>query len=585
MVIKLDMAKAYDRVSWCGFFHSTRGLKQGDPLAPALFILGAELLSRMLNNLTHDQFFNGFYMEKRGPQVTHLSFADDIIIFTSGRRASLQKIMNILEGYEQTSGQLINKNKSHFMTSPSAFPYTIRRNQQITGFSRKDSPLTYLGCPLYTGRKRIIHFNSISSKVIVKLVANFFWGMDQNKNKYHWASWKKLAIPQDEGGIGNSSFWWDNWLGIGHLASFRIQGGRPGNIQVSHFWDSGSWDIQKLNNIALAHMIPEILQIPISYNPQVLDKPIWKPTATGNFTCSSAWNVVRRSGPKLFINRKIWHKKIPFEWSFCLWRALRNKLPTDDRVAKFGPPTVNRYVCCLGPQAESVDHIFSREMPLSTLLTKWWRNKDNNEVHKLLIDTLPIVVIWQKPNKGTVKVNSDGSALTNPGKMGAGAMIRDDHGDFIYAIASPLGEGSNNLAETEAAILGLNWCVNNGFTKIHLEADSALLIHWLTTDATPPWTLTIAIQKLRHLCHQCETITYTHAYREANTPADSLSKLSHNLPAITHYPNLNELPSQIRGQIHLDKLAIPAFRHKLTRKLINPTMVVPSSSNNSNAHV
>nr|XP_016490751.1 PREDICTED: uncharacterized protein LOC107810475 [Nicotiana tabacum] len=126
VVIKLDMAKAYDRVSWsftcimlrrmgfneriidmiwktmsnnwysviingtrCDFFHSTRGLKQGDLLAPSLFIIGAELLFRMLNKLTHDKFFNGFYMEKRGPQVKHLSFADDIIIFTSGGRASL----------------------------------------------------------------------------------------------------------------------------------------------------------------------------------------------------------------------------------------------------------------------------------------------------------------------------------------------------------------------------------------------------------------------------------------------------------------------------------------------------------------
>lgn len=104
----------------------------------------------MLNNLTHDQFFNGFYMEKRGPQITHLSFADDIIIFTYGSRTSLQKIMDILQAYEDTSGQLINKIKSHFMTSPCAFQCTIKRVQQVTGFSKNESPITYLGCPLYT---------------------------------------------------------------------------------------------------------------------------------------------------------------------------------------------------------------------------------------------------------------------------------------------------------------------------------------------------------------------------------------------------------------------------------------------------
>ncbi|XP_075077055.1 uncharacterized protein LOC142163808 [Nicotiana tabacum] len=166
VVIKLDMTKAYDRVSWsyrcimqrrmgfneriiemiwrtmenywysviingttCNFFHSTRGLKQGDPLALSPFIIEAECLSRMLNSLTHDQFFNGLYIEWRDPQINRLSFADDIIIFTSGGRASLQKIMEILNNYEHTSVQQINRQKSHFMVSPFIFPATIRRVQ------------------------------------------------------------------------------------------------------------------------------------------------------------------------------------------------------------------------------------------------------------------------------------------------------------------------------------------------------------------------------------------------------------------------------------------------------------------------
>nr|XP_009769821.1 PREDICTED: uncharacterized protein LOC104220618 [Nicotiana sylvestris] len=127
VVIKLDMAKAYDRVSWpflCfmlrklgfaevwidlihgfisnnwysiivnggrhGFFKSGRGLRQGDPLSLSLFILYAELLSQMLNNLYTNSRYKGYFMNDQGPKINHLSFANDTIIFSSSMKFSLQ---------------------------------------------------------------------------------------------------------------------------------------------------------------------------------------------------------------------------------------------------------------------------------------------------------------------------------------------------------------------------------------------------------------------------------------------------------------------------------------------------------------
>lgn len=55
-------------------------------------------------------------MNPRGPRVNHLSYADDMVLFTSGDKKSVKMVMNVLERYQDASGQEINREKTFFLT-------------------------------------------------------------------------------------------------------------------------------------------------------------------------------------------------------------------------------------------------------------------------------------------------------------------------------------------------------------------------------------------------------------------------------------------------------------------------------------
>ena len=149
MAIKTDMSKAYDRVEWnfleilmekmgfdrvwvrwimaCvstmsfsvllngnshGFIRPERGIRQGDPLSPFLFILCDEALVSFLNRAEEDGRLHGIKLATSCPAIHHLLFADDSILLCKTNRAEAEEIMACLRLYGEASGQRVNPNKS-----------------------------------------------------------------------------------------------------------------------------------------------------------------------------------------------------------------------------------------------------------------------------------------------------------------------------------------------------------------------------------------------------------------------------------------------------------------------------------------
>ena len=93
------------------FFNNTRGLKQGDPLSPYLFVIRMEVFSILVDKATSRGFLLGFNLVNRGEeemQLTHLLFADDTLEFCSDSKDQLAYLNWILLWFEVISSMKIN---------------------------------------------------------------------------------------------------------------------------------------------------------------------------------------------------------------------------------------------------------------------------------------------------------------------------------------------------------------------------------------------------------------------------------------------------------------------------------------------
>ncbi|OIT26555.1 hypothetical protein A4A49_53528 [Nicotiana attenuata] len=77
--------------------------------------------------------------------------------------------MKKIESYQQASGQKVNKHKSFFITHHDLDPRINRRIKKWTGYGQSNFPFTYLGCPIYTCRKKINLFTDLATKVVSKV--------------------------------------------------------------------------------------------------------------------------------------------------------------------------------------------------------------------------------------------------------------------------------------------------------------------------------------------------------------------------------------------------------------------------------
>lgn len=191
MAIKTDMSKAYDRIEWSflrdvlsrfgfsetwiswlmtcvtsvsysylvngaaqGKVHPSRGIRQGDPLSPYLFILCTEVLSGLCKKAQLRGDVVGVKVARNFPAINHLLFADDSMFFSRTDPRSCLALISVLRQYEEASGQFINLDKSAITFSAKMPGLMKRRVRDQFHILNEGGMGKYPGLPENFGRKK-----------------------------------------------------------------------------------------------------------------------------------------------------------------------------------------------------------------------------------------------------------------------------------------------------------------------------------------------------------------------------------------------------------------------------------------------
>ena len=121
-------------------------------------------------------------------------------------------------------------------------------------------------------------------------------------------------------------------------------------------------------------------------------------------------------------------------------------------------------------------------------------------------------------------LNTDGAARGNPGPAGAGAVLRDGDGAIVAEESRSLGTATNNEAEYQGLILGLEKALEMGAQNLRIRMDSELIVRQvLGVYRVKNQRLRPMYERVSALLHELEAYDILHVRREKNAEADALA--------------------------------------------------------------
>ncbi|GKU89787.1 hypothetical protein SLEP1_g3881 [Rubroshorea leprosula] len=227
-------------------FPVNKGIRQGDPLSPFLFLLVVEGLNGLMQSANEKNMYRGVRIGNGNLLVSHLQFANDTLFFGEASEENIQAIKSIMRTFELVSGLKINFGKSQIMGVGTEEGWKERMAYRLC-CKEGDLPFKYLGTPVGGNHRRIAMWqplvnsfkkklaswngqnlslggritllNSVLSSLPMYLMSaykipkgifssldkihmNFLWGGMRERKKISWVNWERVCRKKEYGGLG-----------------------------------------------------------------------------------------------------------------------------------------------------------------------------------------------------------------------------------------------------------------------------------------------------------------------------------------------------------------------------------------------
>ncbi|XP_026417267.1 uncharacterized protein LOC113312744 [Papaver somniferum] len=502
--LKIDFRKAYDTVKWSaifyvlkqmgfpdqfinwislcitsakffvlvngspyGFFGAKRGLGQGFPISPYLFVLAMEILSATLLKQVQLQNF-GFHPRCKLTSLTHLCFVDNVMLFFKGTSSAALSVKNALNEFSLYTGLEMNNQKTSLFYS-----------------AIEDDILQQI----------LIILNCSEGGTFCQIL-----------------SWTYLSHAYEEGGLGVKSLeytnvaanlrhiWdlisgketiWTTWVS-GLVDSNTLETlGVTDTTKVADFISNGSWNFPSYMEESVQDIVQQITTT--DFNIHESDQVFWKDSITGiwiglllklgfirvpantweeeitwctqNFTGHNTVTTIK----KLVLNFFIYHI-----WKQRNNRIFRSSFNSQDQVSLLIVQEV-RYKMSASFCKEE-DNVQSR-----WFMSRW-------RVDCLFTQPDFIECTWLAPETNETMINTDGSNSDDAGSFGA---ILRDHNAEVLSDASGDGPSISVLAhELQGVELGMKMAIQLDKFKVHIATDSMAVVNLFTNpEPDPPWNV------------------------------------------------------------------------------------------------